>query len=93
MPTHPYTHRLNECTSILTAWFWWWGRLKEGLTVFRDQQFSADMGSSAVKRIEDVRVLRARQFTEDAGPRAAPIRPESLMKMDNLYTATTYEKG
>lgn len=67
--------------------------LKEGLTVFRDQEFSGDMGSNAVKRIEDVRGLRGRQFNEDAGPMAHPIRPESYISMDNFYTATVYSKG
>jgi len=67
--------------------------LKEGLTVFRDQEFSGDMGSNAVKRIEDVASLRARQFAEDAGPMSHPIRPESYISMDNFYTATVYSKG
>lgn len=67
--------------------------LKEGLTVFRDQEFSGDMGSKAVKRIEDVRSLRARQFNEDAGPMSHPIRPESYISMDNFYTGTVYIKG
>lgn len=67
--------------------------LKEGLTVFRDQQFSADMGSYAVKRIEDVTSLRARQFAEDASMLSHPIRPESYIAMDNFYTATVYSKG
>eukprot|EP01047_Picozoa_sp_COSAG01_P055333 COSAG01_NODE_6148_length_3824_cov_36.907979_3_plen_89_part_00 len=60
------------------------------LTVYRDQQFSADMTSAAVKRIEDVRALRAAQFPEDAGPTAHPIRPEHYIAMDNFYTATVY---
>jgi aminopeptidase N len=67
--------------------------LKEGLTVFRDQEFSGDMGSKAVKRVEDVRALRARQFNEDAGPMSHPIRPESYISMDNFYTGTVYIKG
>ena len=67
--------------------------MKEGLTVYRDQEFSADMGSAAVCRINDVRSLRARQFPEDGGPMAHPIRPESYIAMDNFYTATVYEKG
>src|SRR3546814_4798699 len=62
-------------------------------SVFRDQQFSADMGSAAVKRIEDVRVLRAAQFPEDSGPLAHPVRPESYMEISNFYTATIYNKG
>jgi hypothetical protein len=71
---------------------WFQLTLKEGLTVFRDQEFSSDMNSRAVKRIEDVRVLRTGQFSEDAGPMAHPIRPDSYIKMDNFYTATVYEK-
>jgi aminopeptidase N len=67
--------------------------LKEGLTVFRDQEFSGDMGSNAVKRIEDVRALRGRQFSEDNSPMSHPIRPESYISMDNFYTATVYSKG
>jgi hypothetical protein len=66
---------------------------EEGFTVFRDQQFSADQGSAAVKRIEDVRLLRANQFQEDAGPLAHPIRPESYMEISNFYTSTIYNKG
>ena len=71
--------------------------LKEGLTVFRDQEFSADqMGSEsgrAVKRIEDVRLLRQLQFPEDAGPMAHPIRPDEYQEINNFYTVTVYEKG
>ena len=67
--------------------------LKEGLTVFRDQSFTADMTSEAVKRIDDVAMLRAHQFAEDAGPMAHPIRPKSYVAMDNFYTLTVYEKG
>jgi aminopeptidase N len=83
----------NWSGNRVTCRDWFQLTLKEGLTVFRDQQFSADMGSAAVKRIEDVRVLRSRQFSEDAGPRAHPIRPESYIKNDNFYTSTVYEKG
>jgi aminopeptidase N len=72
---------------------WFQLTLKEGLTVFRDQEFSGDMNSKPVKRIEDVRVLRARQFSEDAGPMSHPIRPESYISMDNFYTGTVYIKG
>jgi aminopeptidase N len=72
---------------------WFQLSLKEGLTVFRDQQFSADMRSAAVKRIGDVRTLRARQFPEDAGPLAHPVRPDSYIEINNFYTATVYEKG
>jgi aminopeptidase N len=67
--------------------------LKEGFTVFRDQSFGADIGSAAVKRIEDVRVLRAAQFPEDAGPLAHPVRPDSYIEIGNFYTATVYNKG
>ena len=67
--------------------------LKEGLTVFRDQWFTSDVTSHAVKRIEDVRGLRGRQFAEDSGPMAHPIRPESYISMDNFYTGTVYVKG
>ena len=72
---------------------WFQLTLKEGLTVFRDQEFSGDMNSKAVNRIENVRGLRARQFSEDAGPMSHPIRPESYISMDNFYTATVYSKG
>ncbi|CDJ40226.1 hypothetical protein, conserved [Eimeria tenella] len=77
------------------SWEWDWFQLtlKEGLTVFRDQLFSAAMGSAAVKRIEDVNFLRAHQFPEDAGPMSHPIRPEAYIAMDNFYTLTVYEKG
>jgi aminopeptidase N len=67
--------------------------LKEGLTVFRDQWFSSDVTSHAVKRIEDVRGLRSRQFAEDSGPMSHPIRPETYISMDNFYTGTVYVKG
>jgi aminopeptidase N len=84
--------------SLITKFFagdWFQLTLKEGLTVFRDQEFSADMmgANGAVKRIGDVITLRARQFAEDAGPMKHPIRPESYLSMDNFYTATVYEKG
>ena len=67
--------------------------MKEGFTVFRDQSFSADIGSAAVKRIEDVRMLRAVQFPEDSGPLAHSVRPESYIEISNFYTATIYNKG
>jgi len=76
---HEYFH--NWTGNRVTCRDWFQLTLKEGLTVFRDQQFSSDMGSAAVKRIEDVRTLRSRQFSEDSGPRAHPIRPETYMKM------------
>ena len=77
----------------MTCRDWFQLTLKEGLTVYRDSCFSADMTSEAVKRIEDVNALRARQFAEDAGPMSHPIRPESYISMDNFYTATVYSKG
>jgi len=88
---HEYFH--NWTGNRVTCRDWFQLTLKEGLTVFRDQEFSGDMGSKAVKRIEDVQSLRARQFAEDAGPMSHPIRPESYISMDNFYTATVYSKG
>ncbi|MEZ0229707.1 MAG: aminopeptidase N, partial [Planctomycetota bacterium] len=88
---HEYFH--NWTGNRVTCRDWFQLTLKEGLTVFRDQQFTADMTSAAVKRISDVRVLRVGQFPEDAGPMAHPIRPESYISMDNFYTATVYRKG
>ena len=88
---HEYFH--NWSGNRVTCRDWFQLSLKEGFTVFRDQNFSADMGSHAVKRIEDVRILRAAQFQEDAGPLAHPIRPESYMEISNFYTATVYNKG
>jgi aminopeptidase N len=88
---HEYFH--NWSGNRVTCRDWFQLSLKEGFTVFRDQQFSADQGSAAVKRIEDVRGLRAAQFQEDAGPLAHPIRPESYMEISNFYTATVYNKG
>jgi aminopeptidase N len=88
---HEYFH--NWTGNRVTCRDWFQLSLKEGLTVFRDQQFSADMGSAAVRRISSVRALRARQFPEDAGPMAHPIRPQSYIEINNFYTATVYEKG
>jgi aminopeptidase N len=88
---HEYFH--NWSGDRVTCRDWFQLSLKEGFTVYRDQGFSADMGSAAVKRIEDVRVLRAAQFQEDAGPLAHPVRPESYMEISNFYTATVYNKG
>jgi aminopeptidase N len=88
---HEYFH--NWSGNRITCRDWFQLSLKEGFTVFRDQQFSADMGSEAVKRIEDVRVLRAAQFPEDGGPLAHPVRPESYLEISNFYTATIYNKG
>lgn len=88
---HEYFH--NWTGNRVTCRDWFQLTLKEGLTVFRDQLFSAAMGSAAVKRIQDVSYLRAHQFPEDSGPMSHPIRPESYVAMDNFYTLTVYEKG
>ncbi|HEX8262190.1 MAG TPA: aminopeptidase N, partial [Allosphingosinicella sp.] len=88
---HEYFH--NWSGNRVTCRDWFQLSLKEGFTVFRDQMFSADMGSAAVKRIEDVRLLRASQFPEDAGPLAHPVRPDSYLEIANFYTATVYNKG
>lgn len=88
---HEYFH--NWTGNRITCRDWFQLCLKEGLTVFRDQEFSADMGSRAVCRIGDVRGLRAAQFVEDAGPLAHPVRPEAYREINNFYTATVYEKG
>ena len=88
---HEYFH--NWTGNRITCRDWFQLCLKEGLTVFRDQEFSADMRSRPVQRIKDVIRLRARQFPEDAGPLAHPVRPDSYASVDNLYTATVYEKG
>ncbi|NIJ35614.1 aminopeptidase N [Sphingopyxis panaciterrae] len=88
---HEYFH--NWSGNRVTCRDWFQLSLKEGFTVFRDQSFSADMGSPPVKRIEDVRLLRAAQFPEDAGPLAHPIRPDSYQEISNFYTATIYNKG
>jgi len=88
---HEYFH--NWTGDRITCRDWFQLCLKEGLTVFRDQEFSSDMRSRAVQRIKDVKALRARQFAEDAGPLAHPVRPTSYLKIDNFYTATIYEKG
>ena len=88
---HEYFH--NWTGDRITCRDWFQLCLKEGLTVFRDQSFSADMRGHAVQRIKDVRALRARQFAEDSGPLAHPVRPTSFVKIDNFYTATVYEKG
>jgi aminopeptidase N len=92
---HEYFH--NWTGNRITCRDWFQLSLKEGLTVFRDQEFSQDMAGSlsarAVKRIEDVRQLRQLQFPEDAGPMAHPVRPDSYVEINNFYTATVYEKG
>ncbi len=88
---HEYFH--NWTGNRVTCRDWFQLSLKEGLTVYRDQEFSADQGSRAVKRIGDVRALRASQFREDAGPLAHPVQPASYLAIDNFYTATIYNKG
>jgi aminopeptidase N len=92
---HEYFH--NWTGNRVTCRDWFQLSLKEGLTVFRDQEFSQDLAGSpsarAVKRIEDVRVLRTAQFPEDAGPMAHPVRPDSYIEINNFYTVTIYEKG
>jgi aminopeptidase N len=88
---HEYFH--NWTGNRVTCRDWFQLSLKEGLTVFRDQQFSADQGSAAVRRIDDVRSLRAVQFPEDAGPMAHPIRPDHYVEIGNFYTSTVYNKG
>ncbi|MDD4883084.1 aminopeptidase N [Sulfuricurvum sp.] len=88
---HEYFH--NWTGNRITCRNWFELTLKEGLTVFRDQCFSADMNSERTQRLDDVRALRERQFVEDAGPTAHPIKPQSYMEINNFYTATVYEKG
>jgi aminopeptidase N len=88
---HEYFH--NWSGNRITCRDWFQLSLKEGFTVFRDQGFSSDMGSAAVKRIEDVRTLRAAQFPEDGGPLAHPVRPDAYIESANFYTSTVYNKG
>ncbi len=88
---HEYFH--NWTGNRVTCRDWFQLSLKEGLTVFRDQSFTADMTSAAVKRIDDVRALRTHQFAEDASPMAHPVRPDSYIEINNFYTLTVYEKG
>lgn len=88
---HEYFH--NWTGNRVTCRDWFQLSLKEGLTVFRDQEFSADLGSRGVERIEDVRILRASQFPQDAGPMAHPVRPDSYIEINNFYTVTVYNKG
>ena len=88
---HEYFH--NWTGNRVTCRDWFQLSLKEGLTVFRDQEFSADMNDAAVQRIGDVRALRALQFPEDAGPMAHPVRPDQYIEINNFYTKTVYEKG
>ncbi len=88
---HEYFH--NWSGNRVTCRDWFQLSLKEGLTVFRDQEFSSDMGSRAVNRIDNVRIMRTAQFAEDASPMAHAIRPDSVIEMNNFYTTTVYEKG
>ncbi len=88
---HEYFH--NWSGNRVTCRDWFQLSLKEGFTVYRDAEFSADMGSRTVKRIEDVALLRTAQFAEDAGPMAHPVRPDSFIEINNFYTVTIYEKG
>ncbi|QXE89752.1 aminopeptidase N [Geomonas subterranea] len=88
---HEYFH--NWTGNRITCRDWFQLSLKEGLTIFRDQEFSADMQSRPVKRIADVRSLRSAQFSEDAGPLAHPVRPESYVEINNFYSMTVYHKG
>ena len=88
---HEYFH--NWSGNRVTCRDWFQLSLKEGFTVFRDQEFTADQTSHAVKRIDDVNMLRTRQFAEDAGPLSHPIRPEAYIEINNFYTLTVYEKG
>lgn len=88
---HEYFH--NWTGNRVTCRNWFELSLKEGLTVYRDQEFSSDLNSRAVQRMKDVDSLRTRQFSEDAGPNAHPVRPESCLAVDNFYTSTIYEKG
>ena len=88
---HEYFH--NWTGNRVTCRDWFQLSLKEGLTVFRDQEYGSDMYSRPVERIREVRSLRARQFPEDAGPMAHPVRPQSYMEISNFYTATVYDKG
>ena len=88
---HEYVH--NWSGNRVTCRDWFQLTLKEGLTVFRDEQFTADMNAATPKRIDDVNTLRTRQFAEDAGPMAHPIQPASYMEINNFYTVTVYNKG
>lgn len=88
---HEYFH--NWSGNRVTCRDWFQLSLKEGFTVYRDSEFSADLNSRTVKRVEDVRTLRAHQFAEDAGPLAHPVQPDSYMEINNFYTLTVYEKG
>ncbi|MGU3841555.1 M1 family aminopeptidase, partial [Vibrio diabolicus] len=88
---HEYFH--NWTGNRVTCRDWFQLSLKEGLTVFRDQEFSSDLGSRADNRIDNVRIIRGPQFAEDASPMSHPIRPDKVIEMNNFYTLTVYEKG
>mgnify|MGYP005698092931 FL=1 len=88
---HEYFH--NWSGNRVTCRDWFQLSLKEGFTVYRDSQFSCDMNSPTVKRVEDVSFLRTHQFAEDSGPMSHPVQPESYMEINNFYTMTIYEKG
>ncbi|HET8816383.1 MAG TPA: aminopeptidase N [Pseudidiomarina sp.] len=88
---HEYFH--NWTGNRITCRDWFQLSLKEGLTVFRDQEFSSDLGSRAIHRIQAIRTIRGRQFAEDASPMAHPIRPDKVVEMNNFYTVTVYDKG
>ena len=88
---HEYFH--NWTGDRVTCRDWFQLSLKEGLTVFRDQEFTSDLNSRDVKRIDDVRIIRSAQFAEDASPMSHPIRPDSYIEMNNFYTVTVYNKG
>lgn len=88
---HEYFH--NWTGNRVTCRDWFQLSLKEGLTVFRDQQFSADMGTEVIERIKHASIMRSHQFAEDAGPMSHPIRPEKVIEMNNFYTVTVYDKG
>ena len=88
---HEYFH--NYSGNRVTCRDWFQLSLKEGFTVFRDSEFSSDMNSRGVKRVEDVAFLRTHQFAEDAGPLAHPVRPDAFVDISNFYTLTVYEKG
>lgn len=88
---HEYFH--NWTGNRVTCRDWFQLSLKEGLTVFRDQEFSSDLGSRGINRVAAVKVMRTHQFAEDSGPMAHPIRPEKVIEMNNFYTVTVYDKG
>ena len=88
---HEYFH--NWTGNRITCRDWFQLSLKEGLTVYRDQEFTADLHNRSIKRLEDAKHLRKTQFREDSGPTSHPVRPEKYLEIDNFYTTTIYEKG